>query len=140
VQKIVDNLTRQHKELARAGTQMLAYMDVERLRTDPGAPIKAIATLTGILRVHLSMEDASFYPSLLSHADASVRQLANRYLDERRDIQVSYDAYRARWSTSAAIGGSPEKFIEETKAILYLLWTRMRQEDEELHPAVVKST
>lgn len=53
--------------------------------------------MTGILKVHVAMEDQSFYPFLLSHRDGGLRDLAVRFMAARDEIQCRYLAYVKRW-------------------------------------------
>jgi hypothetical protein len=137
VKHIIDNLTRQHRELMKAGAKLFACLDVERLAAGAQIAHQCLATLTGILAVHLSMEDRSFYPGLIAHRDPELARLARRFLDERADIQTRFDAYRERWTTASAIERAPESFAVESRAILQLLWQRMTDEDERFHPEIL---
>ncbi len=85
MKRIIDNLTRQHRELVRTATRML-----------------------------------------------------QRFLDERARLRQQFDDYHARWLSAAAIEGGAERFIEETRGILGLLWNRMKMEDDVLHPEIVR--
>jgi Hemerythrin HHE cation binding domain len=139
MQRIIDNLTRQHKELLRTATEMFGWLDAKKLRQKGAAEVfRALSSLSGILKVHLAMEDRSLYPGLLQHKDAQLRTLARRFLDERAAIQQRYDEYRALWSSAAVIERGPEPFIDDTRLILGLLWNRMKLEDDVFHPEIVR--
>ncbi|HEX9102084.1 MAG TPA: hemerythrin domain-containing protein [Polyangia bacterium] len=139
MQRIIDNLTRQHRELVRTATEMFGWLDAAKLRARGGGEVhRALSSLSGILKVHLAMEDRSLYPHLVNHRDAQLRTLALRFLDERVELREQYDEYKARWLSTAAIEAGAERFIDETRAILGMLWNRMRMEDEILHPEIVR--
>ena len=139
MQRIIDNLTRQHRELVRTATQMFGWLDAKKLRTH-GAhdAYNTLASLSGILNVHLAMEDRSLYPNLINHRDLQLRTLAQRFLNERAALRQRYDEYRATWSSASVIEGGAERFIDDTRAILGMLWTRMKMEDDVLHPEIVR--
>jgi hypothetical protein len=138
VKHIVDNLSKQHRHLAKIGSEMFGWLDAGKLRKAGGVEAhRCIATLTGVLRVHLTMEDRSFYPGLLDHKDPELRALAARLLDERRRIERRYEQYRERWATASAIVAAPEAFIDDSREILGLLWQRMHDEDERFHPEII---
>jgi hypothetical protein len=137
---VVDNLTRQHRELVKVATEMFGWLDAGKLRrSGASVPFRTLSSLTGILNVHLAMEDRSLYPRLVQHPDLQLRTLAQRFLDERGQIAERYEAYRACWSSAAAIEADPAAFIDETRAILGLLWNRMKLEDDVLHPEIVRT-
>jgi hypothetical protein len=139
MQRIIDNLSRQHQELVRTATEMFGWLDAAKLRARGAGEVhRALSSLTGILNVHLAMEDRSLYPHLVNHRDAALRTLARRFLDERAELRARYDDYRARWSTAAAIAAEVERFIDETRLVLGMLWTRMKLEDDVLHPEIVR--
>ena len=139
MQRIIENLTRQHKELVRTATQMFGWLDVAKLRTRGAGDVhRALSSLSGILKVHLAMEDRSLYPNLVNHRDVALRTLAIRFLDERAQLRQRYDEYQTRWHTTAAIEAGAEQFIEDTRAILGMLWNRMKMEDDVLHPEIVR--
>jgi hemerythrin HHE cation binding domain-containing protein len=139
MQRIIENLTRQHRELVRTATEMFGWLDAGKLRSRGAADVhRALSSLSGILKVHLAMEDRSLYPNLVNHRDVALRTLAVRFLDERATIWQKYDEYKARWHTTAAIEAGPDAFIDETRKILGMLWNRMKMEDDVLHPEIVR--
>lgn len=139
MQRIIDNLSRQHRELVRTGTEMFGWLDAARLRARGAAEVyRALSSLSGVLKVHLAMEDRSLYPGLVNHRDTQLRTLAQRFLDERAQLRTRYDEYRARWASAQAIEREAERFIDETREILAMLWTRMKMEDDVLHPEIVR--
>jgi hypothetical protein len=139
MQRIIDNLTQQHGELIKNAKAMFGWLDAGKLRKLGAADVfKSLSTLSGVLKVHLAMEDRSLYPKVLQHSDPQIRALAQKFLDDRKAIQQRYDEYRAQWPTAMAIEKSPEAFIEDTRLILGLLWNRMKLEDDVLHPEIVR--
>jgi hypothetical protein len=138
VRDIIDNLTRQHKELVKVTMTFVQQLQSVGSGSASADAYKSLHALSGILRVHVAMEDRSFYPYLIAHRDPSLRQLAERFLSEREQIQDRFDKYAARWTSSAAIDAAPHSFISETREILQVLGMRMMAEDREFHPAIKK--
>jgi hemerythrin-like domain-containing protein len=134
---IIDNLTRQHKELIKVTMKLVQQLDgVGRGYTSDA--YQSLRAMNGILRVHIAMEDRSFYPSLLDHRDQVLREMAQRFLKERGNIQERYEAYIERWQSISAIDAAPQTFVSETREMLMTLGSRMVSEDRELHPAIRK--
>lgn len=138
MQRIIENLTRQHRELVRTATELFGWLDERKLAAGAASAFSAVASLSGILKVHLAMEDESLYPHLIQHPDPELRSLARRFLEERGQVRQRFDAYREAWSSPAAIERDPPQFVEETREILGLLWNRMKMEDDVLHPEIVR--
>lgn len=138
MRSIIDNLKRQHRDLTRVTMEIVPALEAAGLAVDAAPVRRNLAALTGILKIHLAMEDRSFYPYLLGHRDEELRRLASQFLAERDEIQQRYQRFIDRWSPAGAIEGSPSPFIEETRAILMDLGSRMVQEDKEFHPLILR--
>jgi hypothetical protein len=139
MRRIIENLTRQHEELVRTATEMFGWLDAKKLRARGAGDVhRALSSLSGILKVHLAMEDRSLYPNLVHHRDVQLRTLAVRFLDERAILSQRYDDYKARWHSAAVIEARPEAFIDETRQVLGIMWNRMKMEDDVLHPEIVR--
>ena len=140
MQRIIDNLTHQHRELVRTAQRVFGWLDADKLRAHRAdAVYRELSSLSGILKVHLAMEDRSLYPHLVTHRDPHLRTLALRFLGERAAIRRDYDDYRARWPSASAIEAQAERFVEETRLVLGMLWNRMKMEDDVLHPEIVRA-
>jgi hypothetical protein len=87
MKNIIDNLHRQHRELTKVTMQLVPLLDPARLQRGASDVRRLLRTLSGILHVHVSMEDRSFYPFLLRHRDEELRRVAEQYLAERNEIQ-----------------------------------------------------
>jgi hemerythrin-like domain-containing protein len=138
VKNIIKNLTRQHRELTRVTMEIVPRLEAAQLAADATPVRRSLQALTGILKVHISMEDQSFYPFLRAHRDDQLRQLAENFLTQRDQIQDRYFAYVSEWLEPGRIERDTTRFIDETRAILLTLGTRMLQEDREFHPLVLE--
>lgn len=141
MQPILENLSRQHAELVQVATEMLGWLDVGKLQRDGAAfAHRALTSLTRLLATHKALEDRTLYPELLHHADRRLRELGQRFLAERAQLQAQFAEYRATWTSSAAIAIAPAQFIEETQLVLDALWRRMKQENEVLQPEILRAS
>jgi hypothetical protein len=138
MQRIIDNLTRQHRDLVKTATRMFGWLDADKLSHGAASVYQEISSLSGILKVHLAMEDRSLYPRLVQHRDAQLRTMAVRFLQERGQIRERFDVYKAEWHSPAAIERAPARFVDETRQILGLLWNRMKMEDDVFHPEIIR--
>jgi hemerythrin-like domain-containing protein len=127
MKNIIVNLHRQHRELTKVTMQLVPLLDLARLQRGASDVRRLLRTLSGILHVHVSMEDRSFYPFLLRHRDEELRRVAEQYLAERDEIQGQFDDYSKRWLAVSAIESSAALFVDETRTMLLLLGTRMMQ-------------
>jgi hemerythrin-like domain-containing protein len=138
VRSIIHNLKSQHRDLTRITMEIVSRLEPVELAVDASEVRRCLRMLTGILKVHLAMEDKSFYPYLLSHRDAELRQLAEEFLAEREQIQARYLAFIERWLEAGVIESDAATFVEETRAMLMALGMRMMQEDREFHPLILE--
>lgn len=133
-----DSFRRQHGELLHIAKQMSELFNAEELTKDASAIRGLLSTLAGKLNVHLTMEDNSFYPTLLNGKDEEKKQIAQKYIDEMGQIKVVFGEYLKKWPTAKVIQSNPEEFIKETKGIFEALAKRIDKEDNELFPLVDK--
>jgi hypothetical protein len=138
VRNIIENLKRQHRDLTRVTMEIVPRLEPTELAGDATPVRRSLSALTGILKIHLAMEDRSFYPYLLEHRDEELRRLASQFLAERDEIQLRYQSYIDRWLPPGGIERDPTSFVDETRAILMELGTRMVQEDKEFHPLILQ--
>ena len=138
MRSIVNNLKRQHLELTRITMALVPLFDAAPLSRDASEVRRHLQALTGVLRVHISMEDRSFYPSLLQHRDAELRELARDFLARRDQIQTTYFDFLGRWMEPRQIEHDASRFIAEARDVLFTLGQRMVQEDKEFHPLIVQ--
>jgi Hemerythrin HHE cation binding domain len=131
-----DNLRRQHRELLRLARELAARLHGAAVATDATRLRSQIAALSGILNVHLAMEDGVMYPRLLVHEDPRIRTLAARYVDEMGDLKKVFADYSRRWNTPEAMRAAPAEFIRESRAVLDALTRRIGREEGELYPLV----
>jgi hypothetical protein len=135
---VIANLHEQHGDLQRVAMDLVQILDEGELARDASAARRSLRTLAGILRVHLAMEDGSFYPRLLEHRDPQLRERAERFLAERAELERAFADYYARWRVGTAIEAEPARCIAETRALLLTLGRRMFAEDRDFHPFIVE--
>jgi Hemerythrin HHE cation binding domain len=123
-----DNLRRQHRELLRLAREIAARLHGAAIMTDAAKLRSQIAMLSGILNVHLAMEDGVMYPRLRLHEDPRIRALAARYVDEMGDLKKTFVDYSRRWNTPEAMRAAPGDFIRESRAVLDALTRRIGRE------------
>ena len=117
----IDNL----RNLARAGVARQAQAIAEQ-----------IVAMSGMIKLHLAVEQRYLYPAVQASGLASVARLGHRYETEMQGIAGDYLAFAARWNTAARLALEPEAFRSEANTVLQALYQRMRREDTELYPAV----
>ncbi len=126
----------QHKELSRLAKALLLLLDTRTLAVDATPARRALATFSGRLRVHASMEQEALYPRLLESRDPQVVAKAQALLGEVGTLYEDFFGLMRRWAELPAIQGDPEGFSREVMAMLHKLNLRMRRENQELYPLV----
>ena len=125
-------LRRQHADLGELATTLAGAL--EPLEID--AALRAMARLSGLLKVHAAMEDEVLYPRLLAHEDPSVRAVAQRYRAEFGDAYGAFFRMRAGWASRDAVQAKPEAFVADVRAAIGALGSRIRHENEGLYAMV----
>lgn len=122
-----------HTEVQGLVARIEELLDPRAIAADAGPLSTVVRDLFGKFGVHLSIEDATLYPRMLSHADPQVRQAAQRFQGEMGGLKARFDQYRARWPGPLAITRDPQTFVTETRDILVLLKRRIACEDSQLY-------
>lgn len=129
-------LRRQHRQILELVTRLDEHLDPARLPTSGHAVRGLLNTLTGVLTVHLAVEDGVVYPQLKHHEDPQLRQLASRYIDEMGGLKETFLAFVGRWKSVDGIQQSPAAFIRDARDVVRTLTRRIAAEDSELYPVV----
>ena len=133
---VVQTLRRQHSDIAAAVTTISAKLRPDALKS----PIEAAAMrielskLAVLIRVHLSMEDNSLYPSLVASKDSKTATTAQRFVHDMTPITSAFGAYMTKWPNSGAIAAKPAAFVLETQAIFKALGSERKifKEEEQI--------
>jgi hypothetical protein len=120
--------------------------EVEKLISNPAVVkerAKDIATelakFSGLLKMHLAMEDNSLYPSLLKSTDTKVRDTATKFQKEMGDIKAAFEVYSKKWLSAANMAADPDSFKKETTDLFKALKNRIQRENDELYAAADKA-
>lgn len=96
----------------------------------------SIVKLSGVVKLHLKIEDSILYPELAGSIDHRLAHLGDKYQREMDDIARDYFDFASRWNLPARVKANPECFREEANRVLRILFERMKQEDNEFYPAI----
>ncbi|MEB3287019.1 MAG: hemerythrin domain-containing protein [Vampirovibrionales bacterium] len=131
---IVDILKQQHAEVVRVVESLQKLLDPATVGANAQEVRDLLTKLSGLLQVHFSIEDRSFYPKLLDDPNPALAETAERFIDEMGHISKEFVAYTSRWGQEGEIESAPETFVEQTKGLFGVLATRITKEENELYP------
>ena len=131
----IDKFKQQHLAI------LAAIDDLRQLaRGGVAAQAKAIASqiiaMSGLIKLHLAVEQRYLYPAAQACGVAKVAQLARQYEHEMEGIAGAYLAFASRWNTPVRLEAEPDAFRSEANAVLHALHQRMRREEHDLYPAI----
>lgn len=132
----LDGFRRQHSDLVALIDELSKLLTPETIAAQAGEARKLVSQISGILRMHLAMEDKALYPRIAAHADERLRELSKRYAEEMGGLHASFTSYLARWPTQSSITRDAEGFLHDTAGVLEALRTRISCEETELYPLV----
>lgn len=113
------------RQLARGGVAAQAQAIAEQ-----------IIAMSGLIKLHLAVEQRYLYPAAQACGVATVAQLGRQYENEMHGIAGAYLDFAGRWNTPVRLAAEPDAFRSEANTVLHALFQRMRREDHELYPAV----
>lgn len=131
----IDKFKHQHADIlsAIAGLRKLVQAGIVEHAADISARIIA---MSGIIKLHLAVEDRTLYPALESSGDAVLARMSARFRGEMDGISGAYLAFAGKWNTARHLAEQPEAFRDEANVVLKTLYERMRKEDREFYPAI----
>jgi hemerythrin-like domain-containing protein len=129
-----DTFRRQHDEILMLVKELQPRLGPATLRGDAAPVAAGLQRLAVMLKAHLALEDATLYPKLLTHTDASVAATARRYQQEMGGLQTAFANYVERWPNASAIQAQPDGFLAQTQEVVAALLARIDRENGELYP------
>jgi len=129
-----DSFRRQHQEILMLVKELQPRLDATTLKRDAAPVAEGLQRLAVMLKAHLALEDATLYPKLLAHTDASVAATARRYQQEMGGLRTAFVNYVEGWPTASSIQAAPDGFLAQTQRIVAALLARIEMEDGELYP------
>jgi len=135
----IDKFKHQHIDILSGITRLreLAHAGIERNAEKIAA---AIVAFSGLIKLHLAVEDRSLYPALEASGEGELVRLSHRYQDEMEGIAGAYLQFAARWNTARSVSLAPEAFREQANLVLRQLYERIQREDREFYPAIDAAT
>lgn len=131
-------LRKHHQGLHQMANELEKCLDEKDARARHQGTILWLSRMTGLLALHLAMEDKVMYPRLLGHRDWRVGSRARGFLAEVGGLRSAFDAYRRRWTRPAATDAEWADFAQETRAFLASLRTRIGLEEREIYGLLEK--
>ena len=134
----IDKFKHQHADIlsAIAGLRKLVQTGIAEHAADISARIVA---MSGVIKLHLAVEDRTLYPALESSGDLALARMSVHYRGEMDGISGAYLAFAGKWNTPRQLLEQPETFRDEANVVLKMLYERMKKEDREFYPAIESS-
>ncbi|WP_224248406.1 hemerythrin domain-containing protein [Hyalangium gracile] len=127
---LIDTLRKQHQELIRLAGQM----DDMLARGDEAGARGVLASLSQVLRAHLSLEDQEIYPGLIRAAQVSqderMLETARTFASNMQRITESLRDFVSRHEASFHL----ERFRAGWGALSTVLASRIASEEKTLYP------
>lgn len=126
----------QHGEIMEVVTEIRSHLVRDKITADATEVSRLLARFMGKLNVHLAMEDKNLYPKLLSHDDAHVQSMTQKFITEMGGIADAVGDYKARWSSARVMQAEPDEFIAQTRRLFSALEKRVKSENTILYKAL----
>lgn len=128
-----DHFRKQHAEFIEMVRRIESMLEPQKLASAAAEVRGLLSTLMGKLSLHLAMEDNSLYPRMEKSNDASVREVAKKFINEMSGVKPALEDFGRKWSESA-IRADAAAFCSETKRLFAILSDRIKRENAELYP------
>lgn len=97
-----------------------------------------LARLTGILRIHLALEDEILYPALRNASDPEMARTAERYWQEMGGLADAFLDFVDRWKRADRLLADQQAFRTEAAHVFAALGDRIEREHGEIYPMAEK--
>jgi Hemerythrin HHE cation binding domain len=134
----IDKFKHQHVEIL-SGIARLRQLAHEGIARNAEAIAAGIVGVSGLIKLHLAVEDRHLYPALEGSGEARLVRMSRQYQREMDGIAGVYLQFAGRWNTARQVAQAPEEFRAEANVVLRQLYERIRREDTEFYPAVGRS-
>ncbi len=129
---------KQHGEMVQIVKEISKYLNPDAAHKNATELSKLLSALAGKLKMHLVMEDDGLYPTLITHTDPNVRNLAAQFRAEMGNLKPVVEGYTKKWMLPKTIQDNPTDFIKETKNLFDALAKRIERENNELYTMIDK--
>lgn len=93
-----------------------------------------LARLTGILRIHLALEDEILYPALRKSNDIRTAEIGERYWREMGGLADVFLDFVDRWKRADVLLAEQTRFRSEAAGVFKALAERIEREHREVYP------
>ena len=135
---VTKQLRAQHVQIAELINDINGSLKVGWVSENSDKLRSQLAKLSGVLKIHLLMEDDHLYPLLMKSIDDDIAATAKRFKEEMGSLSDTFKGYSERWLRLKNIHDEAEDFVTETKAVFDALVKRVIREDNELYPLIEK--
>lgn len=131
----IDKFKHQHVDILNGitGLRQLVQDGIEAHAADIAQQVIA---MSGVIKLHLAVEDRTLYPALQAGGDAALARMSNLYQGEMEGIVGAYLAFAHKWNTAAHLLAAPEDFRREANVVLRTVYERIKKEDREFYSAI----
>lgn len=131
----IDKFKHQHIDIF-SGIEALRRLVQAGIKQNADAIAARIVALSGVVRLHLAVEDRFLYPALEASGDPKLTRMSRLYQSEMDGIAGAYLAFAGRWNTARRLTLEPETFRAEANSVLKQVFDRMQRENREFYPVV----
>jgi hypothetical protein len=129
----VERFRRQHEDITSK------MIEIERLSLSLPNPVvasrcaRSLAKLSGLLQVHLVMEESYFYANAQRFENPAIIAICKRFQSEIELFRPSFKAFVEQNSVASAIDKRPQQFQADLLRHFDWLRRRMAREERELY-------
>lgn len=134
----IDKFRRQHA-IILDGIAVLRELTQDGVAPNAERIAAQVIATSGIVKLHLAVEDSLLYPALAHSGDARLAAMGEAYSTEMQTIARDYFAFAARWNLAGRVASAPEAFRADANRVLRRLHERMRREERDFYPSVASS-
>lgn len=131
----IDKFKHQHIEIMEAVNELRRLVAEGIVRNADRISAKMVS-MSGTIKLHLSVEDSVLYPALQKSQDATHVALGNKYRSEMDGLAAAYTQFAGKWLSAKRIADDADGFRAEANTVFKALHERIQRENKELYPVL----
>ena len=130
----IQELHAQNHQIAELA-KTLSYLFQDREMCDTSITCELFERYRAKFESHMS-HNRDIYAILLNQQNNAERQVAERFLTGEQEMKRLFRRYTEKWCTKGLHIFNHDQFMQESREMFELVWSRIQAENEQLYPLV----
>jgi hemerythrin-like domain-containing protein len=132
----IDDLRKENQNILDLKSVLSELIGKEELLNNP-VFCELLERFRSSVQSHLDHEDRTIYSELLNHDDKQINEVATHFLSNTHELKKLFSGFVKKWCGHSQ-NADHASFVKETSEIFNMIDKRIKTENDELFPIVMK--